>query len=147
MTHVPYRGSGPAMTDLLAGQIALVATTLGVALPFHASGKARLLAVATAQRTALAPDVPTVSETLGGVPFEAVLWHCLAGPAGLPPEVVARLAAAVRETMNDPALLKTLAEQGIVPVSDSTPDSTVAFVRGEVERWAPIVKAAGVRME
>ncbi len=147
MTHVPYRGSGPAMTDLLAGQIALVATTLGAALPFHSSGKARLLAVATAQRTALAPDVPTVSETLGGMPFEAVLWHCLAGPAGLPPEVVARLAAAVRETMNDPALLKALAEQGIVPVSDSTPDSTVAFVRAEVERWAPIVKAAGVKME
>ncbi|MEI7872055.1 MAG: tripartite tricarboxylate transporter substrate binding protein [Alphaproteobacteria bacterium] len=147
ITHVPYRGSGPAMTDLLAGQIAMMATTLGSALPFQTSGKARLLAVATAQRTALAPTVPTVSETLGGVPFEAVLWHCLAGPAGLPPEVVARLAAATRETMNDPALLKALAEQGIVPVTDSTPESTVVFVRGEIERWAPIVKAAGVRME
>ena len=116
ITHVPYRGSGPAMNDLLSGQIAMVTTTLGSALPFHNSGKARLLAVATAQRTALAPQVPTVSETLGGAPFEAVLWHCLAGPAGLPPEVVARLAAATRETMNDPALLKALAEQGIVPV-------------------------------
>ena len=147
ITHVPYRGSGPAMTDLLAGQIAMMATTLGSALPFQTSGKARLLAVATAQRTALAPTVPTVSETLGGVPFEAVLWHCLAGPAGLPPEVVARLAAATRETMNDPALLKALAEQGIVPVTDSTPESTVVFVRGEIERWAPIVKAAGVKME
>jgi tripartite-type tricarboxylate transporter receptor subunit TctC len=147
ITHVPYRGSGPAMTDLLAGQIAMMATTLGSALPFQTSGKARLLAVATAQRTALAPTVPTVSEVLGGVPFEAVLWHCLAGPAGLPPEVVVRLAAATRETMNDPALLKALAEQGIVPVTDSTPESTVVFVRGEIERWAPIVKAAGVRME
>ena len=147
MTHVPYRGSGPAMTDLLSGQIAMVTTTLGSALPFHASGKARLLAVATAQRTALAPEVPTVSETLGGAPFEAVLWHCLAGPAGLPPEVVARLAAASREAMNDPALLKALAEQGIVPVTDSTPDSTIAFVRAEAERWAPIVKAADIKME
>jgi len=147
ITHVPYRGSGPAMTDLLAGQIAMVTTTLGSAMPFQASGKARVLAVATAQRTALAPAVPTVSETLGGVPFEAVLWHCLAGPAGLPPEVVARLAAATRETMNDPALLKALAEQGIVPVTDSTPESTVAFIRSEAERWAPIVKATGVRME
>ena len=147
MTHVPYRGSGPAMNDLLSGQIAMVTTTLGSALPFHASGKARLLAVATAQRTALAPEVPTVSETLGGAPFEAVLWHCLAGPAGLPPEVVARLAAASREAMNDPALLKALAEQGIVPVTDSTPDSTVAFVRAEAERWAPIVKAADIKME
>ena len=147
MTHVPYRGSGPAMNDLLSGQIAMVTTTLGSALPFHASGKARLLAVATAQRTALAPEVPTVSETLGGAPFEAVLWHCLAGPAGLPPEVVARLAAASREAMNDPALLKALAEQGIVPVTDSTPDSTIAFVRAEAERWAPIVKAADIKME
>ncbi len=147
MTHVPYRGSGPAMNDLLSGQITMVTTTLGSALPFHASGKARLLAVATAQRTALAPEVPTVSETLGGAPFEAVLWHCLAGPAGLPPEVVARLAAASREAMNDPALLKALAEQGIVPVTDSTPDSTVAFVRAEAERWAPIVKAADIKME
>ena len=147
ITHVPYRGSGPAMTDLLAGQIAMVVTTLGSALPFQASGKARLLAVATARRTDLAPAVPTVSETLGGVPFEAVLWHCLAGPAGLPPEVVARLDAATRETMNDPAFLRALAGQGIVPVSDSTPASTVAFVRAEAERWAPIVKAAGVKME
>lgn len=146
ITHVPYRGSGPAMTDLLAGQIAMVTTTLGSAMPFQVSGKARLLAVATAQRTALAPAVPTVSETLGGIPFEAVLWHCLAGPAGLPPEVVARLAAATRETMNDPALLKALAEQGIVPVTDSTPESTIAFIRSEAERWAPIVKATGVRM-
>ncbi|MDP1751453.1 MAG: tripartite tricarboxylate transporter substrate binding protein [Reyranella sp.] len=146
ITHVPYRGSGPAMTDLLAGQIAMMATTLGSALPFQTSGKARLLAVATAQRTALAPTVPTVSETLGGMPFEAVLWHCLAGPAGLTPEVVARLSAAARETMNDPALLKALAEQGVVPVLDSTPESTVVFVRSEIERWAPIVKAAGVRM-
>ena len=88
-----------------------------------------------------------MSETLGGAPFEAVLWHCLAGPAGLPPEVVARLAAATRETMNDPALLKALAEQGIVPVVDSTPESTVAFVRAEAERWAPIVKAADIKME
>lgn len=147
MTHVPYRGSGPAMNDLLSGQIAMVTTTLGSALPFHASGKARLLAVATGQRTALAPEVPTVSETLGGAPFEAVLWHCLAGPAGLPPEVVARLAAASREAMNDPALLKALAEQGIVPVTDSTPDSTIAFVQAEAERWAPIVKAADIKME
>ena len=106
-----------------------------------------MLAVATARRTDLAPAVPTVSETLGGVPFEAVLWHCLAGPAGLPPEVVARLDAATRETMNDPALLRALAGQGIVPVSDSTPASTVAFVRAEAERWAPIVKVAGVKME
>ncbi|WP_296335178.1 tripartite tricarboxylate transporter substrate binding protein [Reyranella sp.] len=147
ITHVPYRGSGPAMNDLLSGQIAMMATTLGSALPLHRSGKARMLAVATASRPMLAPEVPTVSETLGGVPFEAVLWHCLAGPAGLSPEVVARLAAATRETMNDPALLKALAEQGIVPVIDSTPDSTLAYVRAETERWAPIVKAAGIKLE
>jgi len=147
ITHVPYRGSGPAMNDLLAGQLAMVTTTLGSALPFHSSGKARLLAVATDRRTALAPDVPTVSETLGGQPFEAVLWHCLAGPAGLPPEVVAKLAAATRETMADAALVKALAEQGIVPVIDSTPEATAAFVRAEAERWAPIVKAADVKME
>ena len=135
------------MNDLLAGQLAMVTTTLGSALPFHASGKARLLAVATAQRTALAPQVPTVSEVLGGQPFEAVLWHCLAGPAGLPPEVVTRLAAAVRETMADRTLDAALAEQGIATVADSTPASTLAFVRAEAERWAPIVKQAGVRME
>ena len=147
ITHVPYRGSGPAMNDLLAGQIAMMATTLGSGLPVHRSGKARMLAVATAKRTSLAPEVPTVSETLGGTPFEAVLWHCLAGPAGLAPEVVARLAAATKETMNDPALLKALAEQGIVAVSDSTPESTLAYVRAETERWAPIVKAADIKLE
>jgi tripartite-type tricarboxylate transporter receptor subunit TctC len=125
----------------------MMATTLGSGLPIHRSGKARMLAVATAQRTALAPEVPTVSETLGGAPFEAVLWHCLAGPAGLPPDVVARLAAATKETMNDPALLKALAEQGIVAVSDSTPESTLAYVRAETERWAPIVKAADIKLE
>ncbi|MBM3620926.1 MAG: tripartite tricarboxylate transporter substrate binding protein [Alphaproteobacteria bacterium] len=147
LTHVPYRGSGPAMTDLLAGQIAMVVTTLGSALPFHGSGRARLLAVATAQRTVLAPQVPSVSELLGGQPFEAVLWHCLAGPAGLPAEVVTRLAAAVRETMADAALLKALADQGIVPVTDSTPASTAEFVRAEADRWAPIVKAADIKLD
>lgn len=147
ITHVPYRGSGPAMNDLLAGQIAMMATTLGSGLPVHRSGKARLLAVATARRTPLAPEVPTVSESLGGAPFEAVLWHCLAGPAGLPPEVVARLAAATKETMNDPALLKALDEQGIVAVGDSTPESTLAYVHAETERWAPIVKAADIKLE
>ena len=147
LTHVPYRGSGPAMTDLLAGQLAMVTTTLGSALPFHGSGRARLLAVATARRTALAPQVPTVSELLGGQRFEAVLWHCLAGPAGLPAAVVARLAAAVTETMADAALLKALADQGIEPVTDSTPASTVEFVRSEAERWAPIVKAAGIKLD
>ena len=147
ITHVPYRGSGPAMNDLLAGQIAMMATTLGSGLPVHRAGKARLLAVATARRTPLAPEVPTVSESLGGAPFEAVLWHCLAGPAGLPPDVVARLAAATKETMNDPALLKALDEQGIVAVGDSTPESTLAYVRAETERWAPIVKAADIKLE
>lgn len=147
VTHVPYRGSGPAMNDLLASQLTMVVTTLGSALPFHASGKARLVAVATDGRSDLAPQIPTVSESLGGAPFEAVLWYCLAGPAGLPPEIVARLAAALREAMTDTAFLKTLAEQGIVPVVDSTPQSTVAYVRSEIERWAPIVKAADVKME
>ncbi|HJQ55584.1 MAG TPA: tripartite tricarboxylate transporter substrate binding protein [Vineibacter sp.] len=147
ITHVPYRGSGPAVTDLLAGQVAMIATTLGSALPLHTSGKARLLAVATASRTKLAPSVPTVGEILGGPPFEAVLWHLLAGPAGLEPDVVARLAKASQEAMSDAALLKALDEQGIVPVTDSTPASTQAFVRGEIERWAPIVKAADVKLE
>jgi tripartite-type tricarboxylate transporter receptor subunit TctC len=147
LTHVPYRGSGPAITDLLAGQIAMAVTTLGSALPLHNTGKARLLAVATASRTKLAPSVPTVAEILGGPPFEAVLWHLLAGPAGLERDVVMRLAKAAQETMADAALLKALDEQGIVPVTDSTPVSTAAFVRGEIERWGPVVKAADVKLD
>ncbi len=163
-TYVAHIGGGPAafvgnleQPDTLKGMLDAARAKPG-ALSYGSPGTGTLLHLTTERLKAAAGGVeithvpyrgsgPAMNDLLSGAPFEAVLWHCLAGPAGLPPEVVARVAAATRKTMNDPTLLKALVEQGIVPVTDSTPASTVAFVGAEAARWAPIVKAADIKME
>jgi tripartite-type tricarboxylate transporter receptor subunit TctC len=138
--HVPYRGGGPLMTDLVGGKVDFAFSTAPTAIPQIEAGKLRALAVPTARRTAILPDIPTVAETLPG--YEVGNWYSLLGPRGLPAPVVERLNAAMRATVTDPEVMSHLARHGVEPLS-STPDELARFIREETAKWAPIVRATG----
>ncbi|MCZ2497970.1 tripartite tricarboxylate transporter substrate binding protein [Xylophilus sp. Kf1] len=138
MTHVPYRGSGPALTDLLGGQVNLMFATASSAQPFIASGKLRALAVTTARRSPAFPEVPTMAEA--GVPgYAAESWYGLFAPAGTPRPVVDRLNAAVREAARSPAFVKQTRSEGLA-VDVGTPEELDRYVRAEEKRWRPVVQ-------
>ena len=146
MTHVPYKGSGPAIADVVAGQVQLMFDTLLTSTPFVKSGRLKMLAVTTAQRLADYPDVPTVGEALGMKDFEASSWYALYAPAGTPAEVVARLAAEVDAALKKPAVAKRLTDLGAVPVG-GTPEKLAAFQRAEQEKWGKVIQVARVKAE
>jgi tripartite-type tricarboxylate transporter receptor subunit TctC len=144
--HVPYRGSVPAMLDMIAGHISFMVVDLQPALPQIRAGKVRVLGVTTPKRVAAAPDIPTLAE--GGLKgFELVPWQGVVAPAGVPRPIVDRLAAQIGKLMADPATRRKLTAIGLEPLPESTPDSFAAFVKAEVERWAGIVKKSGTELD
>ena len=145
--HIPYKGSAPAMNDLLGNQIGMVVDTLGTSLQQHRSGKAKILAVATPKRSALAPDIPTVDEALGTKGFEAGLWNVVAAPAGTPADVVTKLSQATTKVMSGQAFQQQLAKLGIDPIVDSDPAAARAFIAKERERFKPVVDASGAKLD
>ena len=141
-THVPYRGSGPMLTDMLAGQVAMCFDTPALIAPHHAAGRLRCLAVATAARSPLMPDVPTSAEA--GLPdYRAYSWFGLFAPAGTPAPIVARMNGAVREAVLDPANRQRLEEQDLPPIVEGSPQQFAAFLRSELATWVPVVRASG----
>nr|WP_249681215.1 tripartite tricarboxylate transporter substrate-binding protein [Roseococcus pinisoli] len=139
--HVPYRGGGALLADLVSGKVDYAFTTALNAVPQTEAGKLRLLAVPTAQRSRLLPQVPTMAES--GLPgFEMMDWIALMGPRDLPAPIVRTIADAVRATLTDPELVAQLAERR-VEVEPSSPGELVQFLRDETARWAPIVRASG----
>jgi tripartite-type tricarboxylate transporter receptor subunit TctC len=142
--HVPYRGGGPMMTDLMGGKVDYAFSTAPTALPQVQSGRLRLLAVPTARRIRSQPSVPTVAETLPG--YEVQNWYALVGPKDLPPAIVRRMNAAVRETLTDPDVSAALEGQGVEPLP-SSPEELARFIREETAKWAPIVRATGAKVE
>lgn len=147
ITHVPYKGSAQAKTDLIGGQIELITDTLGASLADHKAGKLRILAIAAAKRSPEAPDVPTVDEALGTKGFEAILWNVVAAPPGTPAPVLEALSAATARVMADASLRESLAKFAIQAETGSNPARAVAYMRSEMERWKPVVDAAGIRIE
>lgn len=147
LTHVPYRGSAPAMTDLIAGNLDFAVNTLGPGAALHRSGSARMLAVASASRAATAPDVPTLEEALGAPGFRAVLWHAVFAPVGLPAPILERLVAATNAALGDNAFRATVDAAGIEPAAPGTPESAAAFIAAEVERYRPVVEAVRPELE
>jgi tripartite-type tricarboxylate transporter receptor subunit TctC len=141
--HVPYRGGGPLMTDLIGGKIDFAFSTAPTAVPQIEGGRLRALAVPTLTRSPLMPDVPTVAEILPG--YEVGNWYALLGPKGLPAPIVAQLNAAMRATLADEAVLAHLARHGVDPLA-STPEELAGFIRTETTKWAPIVRATGATM-
>ncbi|GAA5232604.1 tripartite tricarboxylate transporter substrate binding protein [Verticiella sediminum] len=141
MTHVPYRGSAPALTDVMGGQADLMFDTMLSAMPYVASGKLKALAVTSAQRSPAAPDVPTLAES-GLEGYEALAWNGLLLPAKTPEPVVERLNDAVRAVLDRPEVRKQFAAQGFAATWMSPADFG-AFVGDEVEKWADVVKSSG----
>jgi tripartite-type tricarboxylate transporter receptor subunit TctC len=148
LTFVPYRGTGPAMLDLMAGQISLMLDQSSNSLPQVREGKIRAFAVTANKRLVSAPDIPTVDEA--GLPgFYISVWHGLWVPHGTPKDVIEKLAAAVQEALADPAVQKRLAEAGqeIPPREQQTPEALGAYQKAEIEKWWPIIKAANVKLQ
>jgi tripartite-type tricarboxylate transporter receptor subunit TctC len=144
MVHVPYKGNVPAITDLLAGQTSLLFATMPTVLPHAKAGKLRALATIGAARAAAAPELPTVAETLPG--FEVNNWIGLFAPAGTAADIVQRWNAEVLRTMQSPQIQARLPAEGarFIP---TTPEQFGAFVKAEIAKWAPVVKASGARVE
>lgn len=145
MTHVPYRGTGPVVNDLLAGTLDLAIDTMPTHLPHLRAGSTRALAVTLPQRVAALPDVPTVAES--GFPgFEINVWYMLLGPAGLPDAVMKRWSEAMQAALRDPANRARLEEAGFIPGGGSVQDAA-ELVRREAERYAALAQRAGIRIE
>jgi len=142
MTHIPYKGSAPAITDLLGGQIDVLFDPISSLYPQVKAGKARGLAVTTAQRSPVAPELPTVAES-GVERYDVSSWQALVAPAGTPPGVVAQLNEAVAKVLASAEVRELFARQGAQPTG-STPAELEAFVRAEVARWRKVAADAGV---
>ncbi len=144
MVHVPYKGGSLANNDLLAGQVQAVFSPLVEVLGFVDSGKLRPLAVTTKSRIAKLPNVPAIAEVLPG--FEIVLWNGIFVPMGTPKEIVQKLSNAVQTVLQDPGVLKKLAEQGSTPLK-SNPDDFKKVIDAEIVKWGDLIKMAGARVD
>jgi tripartite-type tricarboxylate transporter receptor subunit TctC len=144
MTHVPYKGNVPAITDLLAGQTSLLFATMPTVLPHAKAGKLRALATIGAARSSAAPELPTIAESLPG--FEVNNWIGLFAPAGTPVSIVQRWNAEVMRIMQLPEIQARLPNEG-ARFAPNTPEQFGAFVKGEISKWAPVVKASGARVD
>jgi tripartite-type tricarboxylate transporter receptor subunit TctC len=142
MNHIAFRGSAPAYPDILAGRIPMIIEVAAGALGQIQRGALRPLAISTAQRSSLAPNIPTFIE--GGVPgYEAYTWHMVMAPAGTPAPVVSAIHAAVSRAVTQ--LTPRLTEMAMEVVQGSTPASASAFLASEMAKWEPIIRAAGIR--
>jgi len=143
VTHVPYKGGGPATTDLIAGHVQLLWVSIPSVLPHVKSGKLRALAVSTAKRTASAPDVPTVAES--GYPgFEYSNWNALFAPAGTPQPHIRKINAQVVAALKDPVIAQRLTSQGADP-APGTPEELGKYMRSDHERWKKVISSAGIK--
>jgi tripartite-type tricarboxylate transporter receptor subunit TctC len=145
VVHIPYRGAGPAMVDFLGGQVNLMFDNLPTAMPHVKSGKLRALAVSTARRSALAPEVPTMAES-GLAGFDLATWFAFFAPAATLKEVTAKIAADMQRVLAQPDVRERLLAAG-VDVAGSTPEELARFQRAEMEKWARIVRDSGAKVD
>nr|WP_232344691.1 MULTISPECIES: tripartite tricarboxylate transporter substrate binding protein [Cupriavidus] len=145
MTHVPYKGSAPALTDVMGGQATVMFDTMLSAMPFVRDGKLRALAVTGAQRSPAAPDTPTIAQS--GLPgYEATAWNALLAPAGTPPAVLETIAAALKSVLDDADVRARFATQGFA-AEWTSPPATAKFLDQEIDKWARVVKASGATID
>ena len=145
LTTVPFKGTGPAMNDLLGGQVDFMCDQLTSTMSQIKGGKIKVYAATTAKRVPSIPDVPTASE--GGLPgFQIGVWHALYAPKGTPPAVIERINKALKSALHDPNVKQRFAELGTEPVADNlaTPEAHRAHLKAEIDKWGPIIKQAGV---
>jgi len=144
MTHVPYKGSGPALPALIAGDVHVMFDNLPSSLPHIKSGRLRALGVTSSERDPALPDVPTVADTVRG--YEATAWFGIGMPKGSPSEAIERINAAVNAALSDPGMLKRYADLGGKPIR-GTPEDFGKVIRAETEKWAKVVTASGAKAE
>jgi tripartite-type tricarboxylate transporter receptor subunit TctC len=145
IVHVPYKGAGPALQDVIAGHVQMMFATSASVINHIRSGKVRPLAVTTLKRTPVAPDIPTIDE-LGIKGFDATTWHGLVAPAKTPKEAVATLNRAMVQALHDPVVVKQLGDLG-VDITASTPQEFAAYIKSEIPKWTAIIKASGAKVE
>jgi tripartite-type tricarboxylate transporter receptor subunit TctC len=144
IVNIPYRGTAPALQDVLAGQVELMFAAVGNAQAQVRAGKLRALGVTSARRLPAFPDVPAISEVLPG--YESSAWFGLFGPGNMAPELAKRLSDAARQAIATPEVKKRLETEGAVPVGNS-PEEFARFVQAEIPRWAKVVRFAGAKPE
>ncbi|HEX2223900.1 MAG TPA: tripartite tricarboxylate transporter substrate-binding protein, partial [Thermoanaerobaculia bacterium] len=145
IVHVPYRGGGPMLTDLIGGHIRMAFDNLPSSIGHIRAGSIRAIAVTTAERSPSAPDIPTMRES--GLPdYEVAAWFGLLAPAGTPPEIVAHLQQNVADFLHSPEGRKQLTDHGAEPVGN-TPEEFARVIAYEVERWRQVVQATGVKVQ
>ncbi|OGA44458.1 MAG: hypothetical protein A3G24_23135 [Betaproteobacteria bacterium RIFCSPLOWO2_12_FULL_62_13] len=142
IVHVPYRGGGPALIDLMAGRVQLMMTSPLTAVPLVRNGKLRLLGVSSKARSPALPDVPTIAETVQG--YEASLWYALLAPAGTPANIIRRLNSLIQEALTLPDVRELFSKASAEPMG-STPDELGEHISREIEKWRRVIKAAGMR--
>ena len=146
ITHVPYKGSGPAMTDLVAGQVNLMVETVPAALPFITSGQLRPLAVTTAKRISMLPDVPTTAES--GMPaLEVSSTFCVLAPTGTPVAIIDQLNTAIAKLLVNPEVKEAFLKQGVYAATPTKPKQSATLLAGEVKRWEKVIKDADIKAE
>jgi len=145
IVHIPYKGTGPALNDAIAGNVQVLFGSPSTTIPHIKSGRLRALAVTTTKRIGAAPDVPTVAES--GLPgYEVVLWHGLVGPKGLPRAIVERINTEANQILKVKEMDALLATDGVAPAG-GTPEQFAATIKSDIERWGKIVKQAGVKVD
>jgi tripartite-type tricarboxylate transporter receptor subunit TctC len=145
ITHVPYKGSAPAVTDLIAGQVQVMFDNMPNVLPQVKAGKLKALAISSRKRSAMAPEIPTVDES--GVPgYDVTVWFGILAPAGVPQEIVKRLNVEMVRIIRSPEIADRFAKAGVEPVA-SSPEEFGAFLRGEVARWAKVLQDANIKAD
>ena len=142
MTHVPYKGTGPAITDVLGGQVQLIFGAMPAMVPQHKSGRLRGIGVTTGKRVPAIPDIPTIGETIPG--YEAVLWYGAWGPKNLPKEIVARWNSEIARAMQTPEMKERMASEGLEPAG-GPPTQLGDMLKREIPKWIRVVKEANVK--
>ncbi len=145
IVHVPYKGGGPAMVDVLSGQIQLYFATMPAAMPHVKSGKLRPVAVTTEKRSQTLPEFPTIAES-GVTGYEAATWYALLAPVQVPRAIITRLHGEVVKILAAPDLRDKLKSQGFEPVGN-TPDQFAAYIKSEIAKWGKVIRDAGIRAE
>jgi tripartite-type tricarboxylate transporter receptor subunit TctC len=146
MIHVPYKGAGLALTDIIAGHVPLMAANILSSLPQVKAGRLRAYGVTSAKRSPGAPDIPTIAEA--GLPgYEAVTWFGVLAPAGTPRAIVTQLHTNVARAVNDPLIRKRFIDDGADPSPSASPEAFAALIRSEVRKWAKVIKDAGIQPE
>ena len=144
MVHVPYKGAGPAFTDVVAGHVHVMAGNILSALPHIRSGRIRAYGLTAAKRSTGAPEIPTIAEA--GLPgYEAIQWFGVAAPAGTPRDIVTRLHSAVAQALGDPAIRQRFVSGGADPSPSASPEAFAEFMRAEYVKWGKVIQAAGIK--